>query len=497
MNKKFFIGIIIVVILLTSCQPTPKKQIVGDKGEEYIQDMIDGSSTDTTDAQCTATKDQKKCLEYTAPQKLEYSLENEIEGYTTRVRVNADIIMPEYAPPVVSVKPVDISYDIVDGILSHIQGDSLLYDGDECAIVMFKDDVQSMIDKYEYELKMTDESNSDSRAFYKSKLKSLYSEMEKAPTTIEEANRMLASGEIECRVVVAPNSVIPARADEGIIEYRTEIKPFELTEQNYNDKSYRISMGMCTDNAASLSINTELSNKRPQEIEYYKGGSGFVDALIDLSIMYGFELNTDDATTVADTIVKTISNDLELFDILPAVKWNIDLSDYTPYGYKLIYTRNYNGVLANYSDSTHLSYPMNTKKYPQEYLAIVIGLDGIVQMEYTAPHEVIKVENMATLLPFDEIQQKFNEHIVLSKEDYDTYIKIYKIQLGMMRIAKPNSDEYLVIPVWDFYGVAIGATGMIRYTDDEYWEKIHPNPERSFLTINAIDGSIIDRALGY
>jgi hypothetical protein len=43
-----------------------------------------------------------------------------------------------------------------------------------------------------------------------------------------------------------------------------------------------------------------------------------------------------------------------------------------------------------------------------------------------------------------------------------------------------------MVPVWDFFGVITGANGDI--TDD---------PERSLLTINAVDGSIIDRDLGY
>jgi hypothetical protein len=66
-----------------------------------------------------------------------------------------------------------------------------------------------------------------------------------------------------------------------------------------------------------------------------------------------------------------------------------------------------------------------------------------------------------------------------------------------MRIAKPNSKDYLVIPVWDFYGNSIGATGNESHTDDEYWGMMANNPDRSFLTINAVDGSIINRNLGY
>ena len=57
------------------------------------------------------------------------------------------------------------------------------------------------------------------------------------------------------------------------------------------------------------------------------------------------------------------------------------------------------------------------------------------------------------------------------------------ITLGMMRVAKKDSsNEYYYLPVWDFighYGESNGGT------------------EMSFLTINAIDGSLVDRGLGY
>mgnify|MGYP005831456645 FL=1 len=63
---------------------------------------------------------------------------------------------------------------------------------------------------------------------------------------------------------------------------------------------------------------------------------------------------------------------------------------------------------------------------------------------------------------------------------------IHEVKLGLMRITEQNSkDTGLIIPVWDFMGTYEEKE---TFFDDTY---------TSLLTINAIDGSIIDRGLGY
>lgn len=102
-------------------------------------------------------------------------------------------------------------------------------------------------------------------------------------------------------------------------------------------------------------------------------------------------------------------------------------------------------------------------------------------------------------MPFEKIREIFDKHIVLNGflEEEAIIINIDNIQLGMMRIDIPNSDEYLAIPVWDFYGGYIvknpqDTDGMnteeLVYTDYNYV---------SFITINALNGGIIDRNTGY
>lgn len=54
------------------------------------------------------------------------------------------------------------------------------------------------------------------------------------------------------------------------------------------------------------------------------------------------------------------------------------------------------------------------------------------------------------------------------------------VYLSYRCIAKRDSDRYYLVPVWDFVGY--------REQDALYGKAVH---ELSFLTVNAIDGSII------
>ena len=77
------------------------------------------------------------------------------------------------------------------------------------------------------------------------------------------------------------------------------------------------------------------------------------------------------------------------------------------------------------------------------------------------------------------------------KNEMKITFHITRMELGLARINYRNDyNSALLVPAWDFFGY-ITVNGEI--TEEE---KLLAN-KNSFLTVNAIDGSIIDRALGY
>ena len=74
--------------------------------------------------------------------------------------------------------------------------------------------------------------------------------------------------------------------------------------------------------------------------------------------------------------------------------------------------------------------------------------------------------------------------IVLSVMD------IRKIRFGYMAVKQSESiGGYRYIPVWDFYGVHYPV-----YEDSQFYPESCDDP---VFTINAVDGTVIDRNMGY
>ena len=71
-------------------------------------------------------------------------------------------------------------------------------------------------------------------------------------------------------------------------------------------------------------------------------------------------------------------------------------------------------------------------------------------------------------------------------------MRITDVRLSYMRVReKDNLDEGKLIPVWDFFGSRdiYQDGGTEPYTEDQ--------ANMSFLTVNAMDGTIIERNRGY
>ena len=131
-----------------------------------------------------------------------------------------------------------------------------------------------------------------------------------------------------------------------------------------------------------------------------------------------------------------------------------------------------------------------------EMLRLFIDETGVCYLKYASPYAIEEtVSEQVNILSFDEVWQIAELMLPIVNDrftDYNITININSVKLGFMRIVEegyPNSG--LLVPVWDFMGTCTrqhSGRGTTEKADDPY---------TSYLTINAIDGSIIDRALGY
>ena len=135
-----------------------------------------------------------------------------------------------------------------------------------------------------------------------------------------------------------------------------------------------------------------------------------------------------------------------------------------------------------------------------ERIMIYVDAKGIAGFYWMSPYAILdtEIEN-AKVLPFDEVLNVFEKMIFVKhagltnadKNEMKITFHITRMELGLARINYRNDyNSALLVPAWDFFGY-ITVNGEI--TEEE---KLLAN-KNSFLTVNAIDGSIIDRALGY
>lgn len=187
--------------------------------------------------------------------------------------------------------------------------------------------------------------------------------------------------------------------------------------------------------------------------------------------------------------------------------------DMTKTGYAFHYTRKLDGIPITYTmipgGATEGGEENVREAWCYEALDVYVSKDGIEEINFVNRYDIgeTKVENLE-LLSFDDIMSIYEKMIVVQNADslVDTReegedrvapslnrsYEIDRITFGYTRIYDPQSNDQtgLLVPVWDFFGkegIADSEAG-ISWSDDV---------NKSFLTINAVDGSIINRWLGY
>ena len=155
----------------------------------------------------------------------------------------------------------------------------------------------------------------------------------------------------------------------------------------------------------------------------------------------------------------------------------------TIHGVPVVWTGEECYAYDNFGDTYNL-------KTPYESMIIIIDRqDGSVWLRWQAPHTIdITSGQAAALLPFDQImaiaaqlfplKYQFQEQYLSYRDQDANRLTVNRITLSYSRVQnRDNPTGFSMVPVWDFFNA------------DE--------PAESFLTVNAIDGTVIDRGFGY
>lgn len=231
---------------------------------------------------------------------------------------------------------------------------------------------------------------------------------------------------------------------------------------------------------------------------FYANGS-FGDAATVNKTLKGQTLTVNEAAAKADAFMAQIAPEYQRRLSFGTEGEKGDGKVYKTLAYCFVYTREVGGVPITY-EYTNVEASKDTAMAPApgtESILLTIHGDRIFNFIWKNPCAIGNVlQPSAELLPFEQIMSVFGTIAPLSvqstetdkalKNSYSNGMYIKEIRLGYMPVlCKDNPNQWELRPVWDFMGSRI----LPRETYDHVGS--------SLLTIDAIDGTVIDREYGY
>ncbi len=180
------------------------------------------------------------------------------------------------------------------------------------------------------------------------------------------------------------------------------------------------------------------------------------------------------------------------------------------YAYQIFLARSENGISELVNTDPSLTGDDVSIPWGYEYICFTIDQNGIQNINWQSPSVVTEtVVEQATLKPYSEIEAIFQDMIKIEYEAMTNLfygekgkmeVNVDDVQLCLVRIREQGGSlSGLLVPAWVFYGhnVGIDAQGNRSYDHYNGSVSIWPKAPIVLLTINAIDGTIIDLAKGY
>lgn len=464
---KTLILIMIVILMgsLSACQATPQVEVIKQKGD--INEVI-------KDNEVKSTQEEKKESKIKDIVKAEDKTEFEVKlpGDKVDILVNANIIVPDVEKvPVYEV----VRKDFVDSDVSRISkiffGDSGLYPELTYETMTKNELLQELARAQEQDetekQKASDKKISGKEGISEDRMNAFYDTLQtyidNAPESIErQPITDLKMEEVDDEAGGKTNR-FSAQGEIG------GVKGHFYMEKN--DSYTGCSMYM--DNPADSDYNSR---------DYIASEDGEEAADMENTCKY----NVEEATALCEEVIKKLG-----LEAMYSVSYVDELAQGMPsqggstsyIGYQIKYNRKVEGLMetADYYDGNEWDEEKDNIPYSFETMYFRITDQGVEQFIWNSPMELgKKLADNVSLLDYSEIEDIFKNQVALKFADIEdtTVIHVNEIRFGLMRIRnKDKQNEFTLVPTWDFMSDLYGRS--------------------SLLTINAIDGSILDRRYGY
>lgn len=282
-------------------------------------------------------------------------------------------------------------------------------------------------------------------------------------------------------------------ADEIHLEAEVDGEKYRLSMSNSSSDLVKwSSLIFSREQMDTLEMNTTIKKLR-------KEGKTLLKEMGLTDYVLGGEESTIESTVFSD--------ESDVSGTMPEELWENFTLCYTKKvdGIPITYTSQNPDMLMTSKDAYGIAktdgvYGENMGEYwKEERIQLIYDGKGLLNFFWSQPYSITDgSDEYVFLLPFSEIHQIFESVIMANygEPEINTSISVHQIRLGYMRVLdKENLQAAKLVPVWDFFGTVQrsifyqdGNTGYIEDQGDPYY---------SLVTINAMDGTIIDRSFGY
>lgn len=491
-NIKKFAGIVLCIGMFTGCAQTPDSSLVKPKGSKAVDayteaDDVSGSKGEASESKNDDGSESKITIRNLIDAPQNYKSHVEDDSAKLVVNTDASVEIPEVEKiSAISVTAAEVTQELLDRITNAFFSEAKLYTIDSY-YVKTKDEIKKTLDELKEDVANGNldpynyGTDDDGNYVY-----DIYEDIE--------------TWEQEYETAPEKKTLTEAKPVAGNF--------FDCIAQMPDDSQYYYIISFDGSDTLSVKIK-KAANKGGEKIPE--------DAMwCDYGYSEEEEKPTEESIGLSlDEAKKLVKEKVEKMGItdLQFSNWNYAVcksfegdnsSANFGNGYRIDYARTINGVpvtqtIADGGALEDMDSTMETWSY--ESLCFYVDKDGIESMTYSNPYTIgkIKTENL-NLLSFSEVMKIYEKMMVVTNADNMQYensrvYNIDRIVLGYARIYEPSTDAHtgVLIPVWDFFG---SMTSESEY-NGETESNTSKDPNESFLTINAVDGSIIDRNLGY
>ena len=485
------ICVIVLAVLHAACQRTPEEEIVIKKHQDEMIEAAQPAETESAEAVAGLT-----IQTLDAPQTCVETL----ESGRLNIVVDAKVIVPESeALPIVRAEGADFSQEQVTVLFDYFCGDTQMY---TVADEMTKDVIQEQIVSLKALIakeENKDDADPDDLERYERMLKKAQDALPNAPDTYE---KILSDGTLKTVIEKHPLTKIEVGRYTALAA-ASDTKDFRVT--NNSDREEIISYVKEDGSGGggkTLKTRASLSYKVDNDMSFSMGGKYHIDETTESQQHPGLlsiGITPGEARQMVETVLEELNLPMAVKDMYLIDDGYDDGSGYKQgdnFAYQVECLRIINNVPCALIDGSATGGSSSGEGFAPdpswfyESLVFWVNDDGIINMKWVSPMAVkdTVVEN-CTLLPFPDIRDVFLKMMPVIYE-YDanqaekgTTITINEIELELVRVSEQNSIKNgLLVPAWRFYGIS---------------DLDSQSAYECFLTVNAVDGSVINTDIGY